>query len=261
MKTLFYTILFLLLGVNLSAQEIVGPERVAPGSLATFAVPSDMDDASWCLIPNEPQGCFQVDSSSQKIYFASPVEGRYTIMAAMVVEGKPLLISKTFTNAKGDAKPSPEPRPQPTPTPNPPDSLESWIKTSLPELVKSSNIAKERELIANCFEQTAAKIDATIKTPQNSQTQLRLAIVSSLAKSSKTAVKDWQLFLEQLGEQLTKELDVRINDLDEIKRVFNTVANAIKEPKSMALLPESFNTPRNCPTCRPSPPFRLFQAF
>ena len=253
MKTLFYTILFLLLGVNLVAQEIAGPERVTPGLLATFAAPSDMGDASWCLIPNEPEGCFQVDTSSQKLYFASPVEGRYTIMAAMIVDGKPILVSKTFTNANDDAKP--------TPTPTPPDSLESWIKTNLPELVKSSNLAKERELIANCFEQTATKIGVTIKTPQNAQTQLRLAIVSSLAKSSRTAINDWQLFLEQLSERLTKEFGTKINDTSEIKRIFNAVANAVREPKQMTLLPESVHTPGNCPTCKPASRFRFLQAI
>ena len=254
MKTLLYTILFLLLGVNLAAQEIVGPERVTPGSLAAFTAPPEVDGASWCLIPNEPQGCFQIDTSSQKLYFASPIEGRYTIIAALIVEGKPLLISKTFTNGKDDAIP-------PIPTPNPPDTLESWIKTNLPELVKSTNITKEREVIANCFEQTAAKIGIIIKTPQNAQTQLRLTLVSSLAKSSRTAVNDWQLFLEQLGEQLTKELSAKINDINEIKRIFNVVANAIREPKPMASLPESFPTPENCPTCRPTSPFRFLQAL
>ena len=261
MKTLLYIILLFSLSINLAAQEIAGPERVTPGSLATFTAPSEMDGASWCLIPNEPQGCFQVDSSSQKIYFASPVEGRYTIMVAMVADGKPLLVSKTFANAKDDVKPSPGPEPLPNPKPSPPDSLDSWIKTSIPELIKSTNLAKERELIANSFEQTAAKIGTTIKTPQNAQTQLRLAIVSGLAKSSRTAINDWQPFLEQLGEQLTNELDTKINDLNEIKRVFSAVGNAIREPKSMTLLPESFYTPENCPTCRPSTPFRLFQAL
>ena len=259
MKTLFYIILLFPLSANLVAQEIVGPERVVPGSLATFGSPDDMGGASWCLIPNEPQGCFQVDTSSQKIYFASPTEGHYTIIAAMVVDGKPLLISKTFTNAKDDTKPSPGPDPQPIP--NPPDSLESWTKTNIPELVKSTNLAKERELIANCFEQISAKIGVTIKTPQNAQTQLRLAIVSSLAKSSKTAINDWQTFLERLSEQLDKKLGAKVNDLNEIKRVFNVVANAVREPKPMTLLPESFPTPENCPTCRPSSPFRLFQAL
>ena len=254
MKTLFYSILIFLLGISCAAQELAGPARVTPGSLAIFVTPSDTGSASWCLIPNEPQGCFQVDTSSQKIYFASPTEGHYTIIAALIVEGKPLLISKTFTNGKNDAIP-------PIPTPNPPNTLESWIKTNLPELVKSSNLAKERELVANCFEQTATKIGVTIKTPQNAQTQLRLAIVSNLAKSSRTAINDWQLFLEQLSEQLTNELDTKINDIHEIKRIFNAVANALRESKPMASLPESFPAPENCPTCRPTSPFRFLQAL
>ena len=261
MKTLLLSILTLLFAVDCVGQELTGPENVTLGSLAVFEALDGAGDTSWCLIPNEPTGCFQIDTSSTKFYFASPTEGRYTIIAAMVVDGKPLLVAKTFTNGKENVKPSPGPEPQPTPTPGPPDSLESWIKTNIPELVKSPNIAKERELIANCFEQVAAKIGTTIKTSQNAQTQLRLAIVSSLAKSSRTAVNDWQTFLEQLSEQLTKELGTKINDLNEIKRIFNAVANAVREPKPMALLPESFSTSENCPTCRPSSPFRFFQAL
>ena len=261
MKTLLFSILTLLFAVDCVGQELTGPENVTLGSLAVFETLDGGSDTSWCLIPNEPAGCFQIDTSSTKFYFASPVEGRYTIIAATVIDGKPLLISKTFTNGKENVKPSPGPEPPPTPTPDPPDSLESWIKTNIPELVKSLNIAKERELIANCFEQIAAKIGATIKTSQNAQTQLRIAIVSSLTKSSRTAVNDWQTFLERLGEELTKELGQKINDPNEIKRVFNVVANALREPKPMALLPESFRVMENCPTCKPSSPFRLFQAL
>ena len=257
MKTQFYTTLIFLFGVNLAAQEITGPERVTPGSLAAFTVPPETGEASWCLIPNEPQGCFQIDTASQRLYFASPIEGRYTIVAAMTAENKPLLVSKTFINGKGDANPSPTP----LPPPNPPNTLKSWVKTNLPKLVESANTAKERELVADCFEQVAAKIGVTIKTPQNAQTQIRLAIVSNLAKSSKTAINDWQPFLERLGEQLTKELGVKINDVNEIKRIFNTVAGALREAKPMALLPESFHVSENCPTCRPNSPFRFLQSL
>ena len=233
------------------SQELRGPEEIPPGTLAVFEM-TPPQETSWCLFTGDGRKAeLLVDTASHRIYFASPEPGVFTVVAATVADGKPLLYHKTFRNGKGENQPAPAPKP----TPDPPDSLETWIKTNLPVLVKSTNLAKERELIANCFEQTAAKIGATIKTPQNAQTQIRLVIVSSLAKSSRTAVDDWQLFLEQLGEQLTNELDTKINDLNEIKRFFNIIANAIREPKPMALSPE------NCPTCRPSTPFRFLQAL
>ena len=73
MKTLFYTILIFPFGIDLASQDVVGAGKVALGVLTTFVAPPETGNVSWCLIPNEPQGCFHVDTSSQKLYFASPV--------------------------------------------------------------------------------------------------------------------------------------------------------------------------------------------
>ncbi|MCL2120464.1 MAG: hypothetical protein FWH27_18785 [Planctomycetaceae bacterium] len=110
---------------------------------------------------------FQTDTSTNRLYFATPQQGTYHIIAAIVMDGKPQVLVKTFVNGSGgEVKPLP---PIP-PTPNTP--LAEWVKTQLPLLVKSQNMAAERLLVAQCFEQTVQKIDNdTIKTAQNARTQ------------------------------------------------------------------------------------------
>lgn len=219
MRTLSLFTFFLLFGACCTAQELVGPDRTLPGTLASFEIVPEQA-ASWNIVtPSLDAGTYKVDTGLSTLYFASPERGRYTVIAGIVIDGKPTLLVKTFINGEED-----------TPTPLPPvTSLEVWIKTQLPVLVKSKHLASESRLVAECFEQIVRQIDdSNIKTPQNAQTQLQIALTGSLALTSPTAVTDWMSFLAELSQHIEKELGDQSADLAEMKKTFQKVANAMK---------------------------------
>ena len=253
MRTHFIFTLFILLGIKCAAQEITGPDLVMPGSLATFEI-EPKQEASWCLVPNDPADCWKTDSSSARLYFATPLEGKYTIIAAMVIDGKPVLLSKTFTNGNDDAKPSPTPGP-------PVSSLESWITTQTPLLVKGGNLAAENRLVSGCFSQIVKRIDAgNIKTAQNARSQLQITLTATLAQASPTAVTDWMPFISGLSRELEKELGNKIDDLDAVKMTLQTVSDALESmgfsktetttPRTRTLPQVDQTTMNDCPNCR-----------
>lgn len=240
------------------AQQLLGPDRVTPGTLAIFEIEPNQE-ASWCLSPNEPVDCWKTDSDSSRLFFATPQEGKYTIIAAMIVDGKPVLLSKTFVNAKDGIKPSPDPDPQPSPTPSPPSgTLETWIKEKVPILVKSKNLAAETQLVANAFDGVIKRInEGTIKTTQNARAQLQITLTASLAQASATAVTDWSVFLAELSRQMETQLVGKITDLSEVKKTFQIVADTMKLlelPRSPPIKPpiqtfqNIFQVP-DCPEC------------
>jgi hypothetical protein len=230
MRAQLFFICFLLFGMNAAAQELIGTDQVLPGTLVSFEV-VPAHEASWHIVPSSASsGIYQVDTSESKLYFASPVEGHYTVIAGIVVEGKPKLLVKTFFNGE-------EERPIPIP---PISSLELWIKTQLPILVKSKNLVLEVGLVAGCFDEIVRRIeDENIKTVQNAQAQLQIALIAALAQTSPTAVNDWLPFLTELNPQLEKELDESITDLAEVKKVLRYVSGALK----MLELPKSVSVP------------------
>jgi hypothetical protein len=140
------------------------------------------------------------------------------------VDGKPMVLSKTFVNGSGD-----DIKPLPPVPPTPDTPLAEWVKTQLPVLVKSQNMAAERQLVAQCFEQVVQKIDnATIKTAQNARTQLQIALTMTLAFASDTAIDDWQPCLTALSQQMSRELGDKVNDINAVKSTFKTVAETMK---------------------------------
>ena len=232
MRILLYPF-FLLLGTLCSAQELVGPDRVLLGTLASFEIVPEQE-ASWHIVtPLSNIGTHQVDTKLSKLYFASPERGRYTVIAGIVLDGRPELLVKTFINGEEDVEPFP------VPIPLPPTSLEAWIKTQLPILVKSENLITESCFVAECFEQIVQRIDdGNIKTPQNAQAQLQIALTGTLALASPTAVTEWMPFFAELSRRLEMELGDKVNDINAMKAVIQNVGNAMK----------SFELPRNVST-------------
>jgi hypothetical protein len=213
---------FLLLGTLCSAQELVGPDRVLLGTLASFEIVPEQE-ASWHIVtPLSNIGTHQVDTKLSKLYFASPERGRYTVIAGIVLDGRPELLVKTFINGEEDVEPFP------VPVPLPPTSLEAWIKTQLPILVKSENLITESCLVAECFEEIVQRIDdGNIKTPQNAQAQLQVALTGTLALASPTAVTEWMPFMTELSRRIETELGEQIDNLAAVKAVLQKVANAV----------------------------------
>jgi len=263
-----YTLLILafLLGLCLSqlaaAQQITGPNQTQAGTLATFEI-TPPQVANWTITSVETtERVFQTDTSTQRLYFATPQSGTYHIVAAIVIDGKPQVLAKTFINGNRD-----EVKPIPPVPPQPDQPLAEWIKTQLPQLVKSQNTATERLLVAQCFEQTVAKIENdTIKTAQNARTQLQLALTMTLAFASDTAIDDWQPFLTALSQQMADDLSDKVNDINAVKNIFKTVAETMKSVEtkrttSNFTLPTPSYGLNDCPECRPQPTLRTFRLF
>ena len=227
MRTQLLTLFFLLFGLHSPAQELAGPNRTLPGTLAIFEI-VPAQKASWhIVVPGAGIDPYHIDSDLSKLYFASPTQGQYTVIAGITDEGRPKLLVKTFVN--GDEEFGPTPTPTPPIPPVPPSSLETWIKTQAPVLVKSDNFVAESRIVADCFEQIVRRInEKNIQTPQNVQTQLQVALVAALALASPTAVTDWIPFLTELSRQLEKELGDKINDLEEMKKMLQTVADTMR---------------------------------
>ena len=222
MRTPLFFTFFLLFGALCTAQELIVPDRTLPGVLASFDIAPEQE-AVWHIVTPLPDSePYRVDSGLSKIYFASPQQGRYTVIAGIVVEGKAQLLVKTFTNGEVDETPHP--------VPSPPDSsLETWVKTKVPLLVKSKDIAKESRLVADCFDQIVRRIDEdNIKTVQNARAQLQIALIGTLALASPTAVTEWTPFLVELSHLLEMELGTKIDDLAAVKTVLQNVAHAMK---------------------------------
>jgi len=236
MKTQSLLLFLLLFGINSAAQELAGPDRIQPGSLASFElVPAQ--EASWHIVtPLPSMETYQVDTGESKLYFASPQPGRYTVIAGIIHNGRPELLVKTFFNGEEDERPIPVPIP-------PVSSLEAWITIQLPVLVTSESLVSESRLVAECFEQIVQRIETeNIRTVQNAQAQLQIALTGTLALASPTAVTDWTVFLAELSQRLETELGGKITDLAEVKKVLQSIAEAMQ---SFAM--ESFEQPFEVP--------------
>jgi hypothetical protein len=218
MRTSLFFILYLFLGIYSAAQELVGPDCISPGTLASFEI-IPAQEAAWHIVPPSLNpGRYQVDSSLSKLYFASSERGRFTIVAGIIVNGKSVLLVKTFINDDKDEKPQP-----------PVSSLEAWVKQQLPVLVKSDNLASEVQLVAGRFEEIVRRIDEdNIKTASNAHAQLHMALTASLAQASSTAITDWTPFLMELSRRLEMELGDNMNDLIAIQKALRNVGSAMQ---------------------------------
>jgi hypothetical protein len=260
MRTLLFFILFLLFGIHSAAQELTGPDRLLPGTLASFEIVPPQE-ASWHIVsPSWDTESHQIDTGLAKLYFSSPERGRYTVIAGIVTDGKPQLLTKTFINGEEDTPVPVPPVPVP-PIPQPPiASLELWIKTQLPALVKSKNLAAETKLVAECFEQIVQRIDAeNIKSVHNAQAQLHVALTGSLALASPTAVTDWTPFLTELSLRLETELGGKINDLTEVKTILQEISNVMQSlelPNGVQTPLRNIDTPNNRGQGTPNRTFR-----
>ena len=276
-QILLLTLTFLLglcLTKLVTAQRIDGPDLAQAGTLAMFEI-LPPQSADWTIMSVETtERVFQTDTSTNRLYFATPQQGTYHIVAAIVVDGKPQVLAKSFVNGNGiDIKPQP-PGPDPPKPPLPPTPLSEWVTTQLPVLVKSQNLAAERLLVAQCFEQTIQKIDNdTIKTTQNARTQLQIALTMTLAFASDSAIEEWQPFLTALSQQMANELGDKFNDVNAVKNIFKIVDETMKsvkfevrnvepeKPTPNSTLPTPNFILDDCPECRPQYPLRTFRLF
>lgn len=234
------------------AQELIGPETVPCGSLASFEIVPPQE-AVWELLPHEDsKERFRLDSSSKTLFFASPVEKEFTVLAAILAEGKPVLFTKTFFNGKRDTNPQPPLEPDST--------LKKWIETQLPLSVKSPYVSQECAAVAAALKQITVRIDdGTIRTARNAQAQVRISVTAALAKTSRTSVNAWMEFLTRLGEKIQSELGENANDIHEIRKILEQTVEAIRPDIETKTIQTP--SPTDCPKCRNAEPLQQLFRF
>lgn len=162
MKRLLAIAIVLLLTSSVSA-ALTGATGCKAGELAV--VRSDVD-AVWTVYPQTYSASYAVSDDGKTLYFASPQEGKITVIAASVSDGQPVIDTHVIYN--GVEVPAPEPSPGPTPEPEK-ETLESVIKSKAKD-----KDAAELTALAESFELVVDGIDrGTITTPTGARETFR----------------------------------------------------------------------------------------
>ena len=163
MKRILAIIAVLLLLTTSAFAALEGPPGFKAGELAV--VRSDVD-AVWTVYPQTYSASYAVSDDGKTLYFASPQEGKITVIAASVSDGQPVIDSHIIYN--GVEVPSPDPSPEPTPEPEK-ETLESVIKSEAKD-----KDATELTALAESFELVVDGIDrGTITTPTGARETFR----------------------------------------------------------------------------------------
>ncbi|MDR1383329.1 MAG: hypothetical protein LBJ67_05730, partial [Planctomycetaceae bacterium] len=168
---------------------ITGPAHAGVGELCVFTLSGntniDESIADWTIVPPID---FYVDSSKRTLVFSTPKANHYTMIAATIVESKPLVL--TFVCDYG-ITPSPEPTPTPTPEPEP-KTLKDWVKQNIPQQGTS-----EVKFLAENYESVASALErGTIRTAAAGYAAIRTA------SQTKINPKIWSEFLNGLEKQI-----------------------------------------------------------
>ena len=191
-----------------SADFITGPLAAGVGELCVFRLNDPGTNADWIIVP--PATCY-IDSSGASLVFASNVPAKYTIIAAIVEDGVPKILSHICEYGV-----SPEPTPGPTPIPQP-ANLTEWVTKNIPEPGRSQAAA-----LASCYEATAEAIEKNaIRTTE--------AAFSTLRTATQTKIKPdiWGSFLDQLAVKVTEKLDGS-SDVRKLGTIFSEIANGLR---------------------------------
>ncbi|HBT77738.1 MAG TPA: hypothetical protein DEB39_12625 [Planctomycetaceae bacterium] len=201
---------------------LAGPVRSEIGHLIVFETDRFAD---WTVAPlDSGTGNWSVDTSGTRLYFASSRQGVFTILAAVVVEGKPHLLSTLFYNGTPLPGPGPEPKPEPSP-----DTLLGWVRTAS-SAVSSTHREAERTAIADCLAVIVAGIDRrTIKSPQGARTLFRQCWNAKGVAVSPESLANWSGFLDELGERIEAELGAKKNDMVAIRNLYAEIAASLKK--------------------------------
>jgi len=181
---------------------IDGPKSAGVGELCVFTLTGDEAVADWQVVP---QADFYVDTAKRTLVFSTPRAGNYTIIAATIVEGKPLVLTHACSYGTSPIpNPQPEPQPQPKPDPPKPTTLKEWVTQNIP-----SDGMKDTKYLADCFDSTASGLErGTIRTVDAAYASIRTCT------QTKVSNKVWGSFFDgleievnaKLGDGKTKEL-------------------------------------------------------
>ncbi|MCL2119435.1 MAG: hypothetical protein FWH27_13515 [Planctomycetaceae bacterium] len=179
---------------------IDGPKGAGVGELCVFTLTSDEAVADWQVVP---QTDFYVDTAKRTLVFSTPKAGHYTIIAATIVESKPLVLTHACSYGVNPA-PNPQPEPQPQPEPPKPATLKEWVTQNIP-----NDGVKDTRYLADCFDNTASGMErGTIRSLDAAYASIRTCT------QTKVSNKVWSGFFDgletevsgKLGDGKTKEL-------------------------------------------------------
>ena len=203
-----------------SAEYIEGPLVADIGELCVFRLSDKAIKADWVIVP--PAMCY-VDSSGSSLAFASNAPAKYTIIAAVVEEGIPKILTHICEyGIQPQPEPEPKPNPDPTPKPNPPNpnpslTLKDWVTRNVPESGQ-----KQAAALASCYESAASSIESgSIRTQEAALSVVRTASQTKINKET------WSGFLDTLSEKITEKL-AGSNDVKTLGTIFSEIAGGLK---------------------------------
>lgn len=202
-----------------AAEFISGPLAANVGELCVFRLSDPKTYADWCIVPDAT--CY-IDSSGSSLAFASNNNATYTILAAIVDEGVPKILTHVCRYGQSPQPdpgptPNPDPSPEPTPAPNPMTSLKDWVTQNVPEGGRAQCGA-----LAFCYEATADAIESgSVLTQAAAYSTLRTAT------QTKIKVDTWADYLDALSGKVTTSLDGS-TDVHRLGSIFRTIAEGLR---------------------------------
>jgi len=184
---------------------IDGPKTAGVGELCVFNLTSDEAVADWQIVP---QADFYVDTAKRTLVFSTPKAGHYTIIAATIVEGKPLVLTHACSYGTSPS-PNPQPDPQPQPDPPKPATLKEWVTQNIP-----NDGMKDTKYLADCFDSTASGMErGTIRSLDAGYSTIRTCT------QTKVSNKVWGGFFDGLETEVNKNLgNGNVKDLASLYR-------------------------------------------
>ena len=209
--------------------EILGPHSAQRGNLVVFET---SEPADWCLAPlDKSVGKWSVDTSGKILFFASSEPGIYTICAAIVVDGQPKILSKTFANGGDEEDFEPQPDLKLDLKPDP-DDFEAWIRANTAELSLTKNYLAEKKMFAACFQSVVDGIrQGSVRSAAAARAGLRTCLASKLLTCSAESRKLWTQFLDLLAKEIENRCKTDPNNLQLMKSVYSEVAAQIGNRK------------------------------
>ena len=218
---------------------IDGPKNAGVGELCVFNLTSDVAVADWQIVP---QTEFYVDSSKQTLVFSTPRAGNYTIIAATILDGNPLVLTHACsygTSPSPNPQPEPDPQPEPQPEPPKPLTLRDWVAQNIP--ADGKNNAK---YLADCYDIAASGMErGTIRSID--------AAYASVRTSSQTKVsnKVWGGFFDGLSQQVDEKLGS--GNTKDLATLYRQIAQGLRGD-TVSAIPQSRSSMTipldNCPT-------------
>ena len=174
---------------------IDGPEVIAAGELAIFQ--TDVP-AAWAVVPDTYAKSVVVDSSGEKLVFASPVKGTVTIIAATAgIEGKPNIEVRTFINGeKSDGADNGEDE-------QPEDKLIALVKSEFQKIENKEAAETGKQKLADVFQTVVDFIDKkTVQTPAGARETFRRYWEFETARIGKGTLDAYRPFLSAVSDAI-----------------------------------------------------------